>query len=363
MAMTLSTLSDLSKLRHATDLNEVNLVFDDSKFRGNLALYPIKYGVWALRRGGHLKIHAPGLPTKTYLTEKRLSFHFLVQLIARVSEGWASICHYDLDKRKLVLKRTRPVLSPGWSAGVVFSGASSEAESLNECIKGLLEQPELLESRDIVVCGPSASRNMLATNKYVRYLPYDTPFESGRFLLGRKKNILLKALHHERALICHTRIVLRPKCLSLLPREFDIITPRVWTQGSKSCLPYLDLQFVKTATEAMIASGVPVPCYYDRHHWHDYLSTLYPFIDGGLFCVRRQLAIQTPIHDTIAWGEAEDVEWCKRLLQSGNLVELAEYSHADSSICKMPIYHKWGHMKTYRLIWPAWKYCDAIFSR
>ena len=248
-------------------------------------------------------------------------------------------------------------MAEGWSAGIVFSGNAQEVPTLALCLQGLLAQPELVASGDIVVCGPAAGESLLPTRDGIRYLVYETPSEAGRFLVGRKKNVLLRALRHERALICHTRVVLRPGAIAALPAEFDLITPKVFVQGHKAILPYLDLGFMGLTTISMTGKGDQPPIYYARERWHDYLRRFYPYVDGGLFCVRRNLALSVPMHNRIAWGEGEDTEWCLRLLNQGHLVELATnpQAAADSITCKIPRYANFGHLLSYRICAQMWR--------
>jgi hypothetical protein len=361
--MTIETVSELKALRRMRDRESVIIRFDDRRFAGNLSLYVIKSGLWALRPGGTLKLEAPELLDSMVLRPGRLPFQLLVQLAARASEGWASFTEVDVADRRIVLQRTAPRMAEGWSAGVMFSGSVQEAPALALCLQGLRAQPELMASGDIVVCGPAEGESLVPTGDGIRYLVYETPSEAGRFLVGRKKNVLLNALQHERALICHSRVVLRPGSLAAFPAEFDLITPQVFVQGAKAVLPYLDLGFMRLEAVSMVSKGDQPPIHYSRKRWYDYLRSYYPYIDGGLFCVRRALALSVPLHDRVAWGEGEDTEWCLRLLNQGHLIELADAprAKADSVSCKIPRYAKFGHRRSYRILSHVWRTMRTSF--
>jgi hypothetical protein len=362
--MVIETVSQLAALRNMRDRESVTIRFDDRRFAGNLPLYVIKYGLWALRPGGTLTLEAPNLLDSMVIKPGRLPFQLLVQLAARASEGWAYFTEVNVAARRLVIQRTASRMAEGWSAGIVFSGNAQEVPTLARCIQGLLAQPELVATGDIVVCGPAAGEHLVPMGQSIRYLVYDNPSEAGRFLVGRKKNLLLRELKHERVLICHSRIVLRPGALAAMPLEYDLITPKVFAQGHKAILPYLDLGFMGLATTSMVASGVQPPVYYPRERWYDHLRSLYPYIDGGLFCVRRSLALSVPLHDRIAWGEGEDAEWCLRLLNQGHLIELATDPHAaaDSATCKAPRYARFGHLVSYRVLSQVWRNARTRFT-
>jgi hypothetical protein len=172
----------------------------------------------------------------------------------------------------------------------------------------------------------------------------------GRFLIGQKKMHVLHALRHERVLVCHTRILLETGCLEAIPDEFDLITPRVWIQGMRRNLPYLDLGFFDNRSSGLYTTKSQPPVYYDRDAWLSMLGRWYPYIDGGLFCVRRSLALEIPMSGSIAWGEGEDAEWGLRLLANGKLLEIALEAGALSQTCKMQYYGRWGHLAAYRYI-------------
>lgn len=350
--MRVSSVEDLQALRQQAGLERVDLRMDQL-LQGNLPLYAARFALWSLREGGTLHVHAPTTLASVSVVTGRWAFQLLVMMFCKALDGWGEVIAHDLQARTLVCRRTRAPLQRGpWSAAVMFSGSAGEVSGLKKCLGGLLAQPEIREGGQVLVCGPAAGEALVdvgGAGGVVQYLAVETPERAGRFMIGEKKNIAIRALRHERVLVCHTRIVLREGCLAAMPAEFDLITPRVWVQGAEAMLPYLDLGLFATDSAALYSDKASAPCHYDRARWLHGVAQRYPYIDGALFCVRKSLAQRVALSDSIGWGEAEDSEWALRLVHGGRLVELAPQAHAESTSCKTPRYARWGHLEAYRL--------------
>lgn len=352
MNINVSKASELYALREARGYDAVNINFSESEFAGNLAIYAVKFAMWALKAGGTLTLTAPSTLDSMTLKRRRLPFQLLTQLVARSTQEIGDLTEVSLADRTIRVKRKATELEGIWSAGVIFSGNEAELPMLRRCLHSLLKQPELQSKDRIVVCGPESARSLVIDTYNVAYLACETPTAAGRFLIGIKKNALISHLDTQKILICHSRVVLGDKALSAMPPEFDLITPRISINGRKKDLPYLDLGFLKLATAAMAGVGEQPPIFYPRDDWLRYVKKHYPYVDGGAFCVRGDLAKRLALHPSIAWGEGEDVEWCIRLLIDGNVVELANSpaACATSLSCKLPRYERFGHLISYRFV-------------
>jgi GT2 family glycosyltransferase len=133
----------------------------------------------------------------------------------------------------------------------------------------------------------------------------------------------------------HTRIVLQPGCLAAMPREFDVASPRVLLKHENELTPYLDF----VAYDRIDAIHVPTKLVagHDAAR-EDYLAAMEqgePWIDGGLLMARRVVYEAVPQNPYLAWGEAEDVDWCFRLMANGFLVDLEPNAVAHSQTNKM----------------------------
>jgi hypothetical protein len=339
----ISNLRQLALLRAEYDFSEISL--DLTQFlRGNLALYAIRSSLWSLSVGGRLTIKVPTSRNSVSFIPGRWTFQFVTQLAAKACDEIGVIIVWDIDAKLLVIERTGVILQPGpWSAAIIYSGSSVERNLLLQCAASLRQQPEISNGGQLLVCGPMACRDDVIHATGAEYLDYDAPEVAGRFLIGAKKMAAIAALRNERVLVCHTRITMRPEGLSKMPREFDMITPAVWVRGTRGPLPYIDLGFFDSRSVALYSPKIQPTLHYDRRNWMQNLESYFPYIDGGLFCIRRKLAQRVSLSGTVAWGEGEDAEWSLRLLHEGKLLELAPDVHADSLTCKTKRYAKNGH--------------------
>lgn len=346
--MKVSTPEDLGRLRAATGLDRVDI--DLARLlHGNLPLYATRSALWALRPGGRLHLQAAGTIDSVSFRPGRWSFQLLTQLVCKAADGLGLLLQCDRATRSLVCERSAPAVARSpWSAAVVYSGQAGERSQLAVCLERLQAQPEIRDGGQLIVCGPPDAADHVSALPEVEYLALPTPTQAGRFLVGAKKMAAIRAARHERVLVCHTRVALRDGCLAALPAEFDVITPRVWVDGAAGKLPYLDLGFFDTASVALYSTNPQLPIHYDRMGWWRHLGRQYPYVDGGLFCVRRSLALEVPLSSSVAWGEGEDAEWSLRLLHGGRLLEIALDAHADSLTCKTARYARWGHLAAYR---------------
>lgn len=323
-------------LKKQQNLSEVVLQTKYFKRRG-LIRHAVKYGFWSLKKGGRLRICDDG-PSSFDVRPGSLPFSIVRQQVFKILGTDAELEELDDESWRIVVRRTTAPLSQGFGAGVIFSGNSSELPALAKTLDGLRAQPELAAANggSIVVCGPESARADIAGQKGVDYLSFEN--EPGhRAFTTRKKNALIAALPQPRVAIMHARMVLTPGCLSSLPIEFDAITPRVEYREQDKVVPYLDWTMAPVLDAETVPRGLPLPYNYNRARYLDYLSGPgRPMIDGGLFIVRRSLAIKVPLNNDLAWGEAEDTEWCARLHAGGALVDLAPEALALSQSMKFP---------------------------
>lgn len=334
--LTLATVDDLARARHATDLGEVRVVAAAFTLR-NMLPHALKYALWALRPGGRLILDdagsAAGFDTAAFTVTHPQVRQWAFKLLGDA----ATLVEIDAKVGRIVFERSVPVLPSGWSAGIVFSGNDDEVPKLIECLQALARQPELARAAggEIIVCGPDCAVPFLADWPEVEYLVHATETRP-RLMITAKKNALMARMKGPRLAVLHTRILLGDGCLAAVPREFDIVSPRVQVVEGAGLRDYLCLQ----AADAAIPGQMPRRAgdTVRRVGVDDYLS-LYargvPFVDGGVFFTTKAVAARCPLDERLAWGEAEDVDWCARAQLDGFLVDLVPEALAVSSTNKL----------------------------
>lgn len=334
--MQVCRIEHLYRLRRQIDLPAVRVETGAFK-KANVLRYALKYALWAVRPGGTIEIVDDG-PDTFDIILMRMPFSVVRQHCFKVYRDEAELGELDAAGMRLTFVRRRPVTPPGWSAGIVFSGNEKEMPFLTRALDGLVAQPELSTERggQIMVCGPAAARRLLADRSEVEYLPFEEA-SPVRAFTTRKKNALVEAARNPRVVIMHARIVLQPGCLAAFPREFDVTTPHVQYREGDRTIPYIDWVVAHDLAFDRLPRRLQSSLFYDRH---DHLAQLatggLPYIDGGVFAGMRDVLRAVPLNPYLAWGEAEDGDWCTRLQAEGHLVDLEVDALAVSQSFKLP---------------------------
>lgn len=324
---------DLAGLRARQGLGRV--VIDTARLQyRNLLPHALKYGIWALAPGGTLLVRDRS-PNTFDLGPRFVSAKLVRQWVFKLLAQDAELVRLDIPGGEIELVRTRPPTPMGWSAGVVFSGQEAELPRLRACLDALLRQPELAMGGEIMVSGPAGAEDCLTGYPGVRYRTFDMP-PGPRVMIGRKKNDLIRALRGPRIAILHTRILLAPDCLAQVPVEFEIASPRVFVAGRHGPEDYLSLG----VHDSGLPGRVPLlaPSSLRRMPVARYLALFDqgpPYVDGGVFFVRKDVHARCPLHEHVAWDEAEDIEWSARALAEGILLDLAPAATATSAVSKL----------------------------
>jgi hypothetical protein len=332
---TAASVDDLYRLKRLSGLAQVTVRSGAFK-RVGLLRHALKYGLWALAPGGRLDVVDDG-PASYQIRPGAVPFSIVRQQAHKVLGADVTFLGADEAALTLSFQRVKPVTPPGWTAGVVFSGREAEMPALETALAGLRAQPELEQGAggQIVVCGPEAARGLLAHHPDVEYLPFADP-PGPRPMITLKKNLIVAAARNPRVAVMHARIVLQPGCLAAAPPEFDVLTPRVEYREGRRVVPYLDYIISQALDGEAVPSRQPPPNTFDRARYLAQLRHGRPYLDGGVFFAMRAAALATPLSPHLAWGEAEDLEWCARLHAAGALVDLEPDAVALSQTFKWP---------------------------
>ena len=334
-AFVVRTASDLYRLKRAEGLSSVVVDTKRLKFR-NLVPHGLKYATWALRPGGTLLVRDNGANVYD-LWPRFVSFKLMRQWTFKLLAADTELVRLDTVAGEIELVRRRPPTPPGWSAGVVFSGRAEEVPQLRRCLDSLLLQPELRgeSGGEIVVSGPEAARSCVAGYNGVDYHGFEMP-PGPRVMICAKKNDLIRRLRSPRLAIMHTRITLAPDTLRHAPTEFELLTPRVLSRGPAGWEDYLSLGVHDSALPGYAPRLTPSSM---RRSAVDNYLELYdhgtPYLDGGVFFVRKDVHERCPLNDDIAWDEVEDLEWSTRAIAAGFLIDIAPEVIAYSAVAKL----------------------------
>lgn len=322
--MKIEKLTDLEKLRYATDEETVILCVDKLKNTGALRVI-LRRAMFALRPAGHLIIEGTA-DERQGIEPYRFGWPS-VRALAISSLGACCRILEPSTPGRLVFQRTITILSSGWSAGVIFSGSDEEIPQLKLCLNSLLEQKELnSELGEIIVCGPSRDLTFLEQYKTVSYLKYDID-KPGAFPISAKKNYLMSYMKHSRMLVLHTRITLDDNCISNLPREFDIMALNIQSGISKRRVSDLGLIGIDPAWPDIM------PTKFERttRHYSSYLNIYRKhrtYVDGGAFAVTKPVFKSCKLNPLLKWGDCEDVEWSYRAQSLGFSVDMTPQATA-----------------------------------
>ena len=329
MLIEINDVDGINALRWVRGESHIRIRSEALKDRGLLP-HALRYAIFALRPGGTLELSDTGRVDER-LCAYDFTFNQCCLVAARFLHRDVELIEVDTSTRSARYMRTRPMPPPGWSAGVVYSGAPGEISQIERCVAALKAQPELAAEDQVLVCGPAHAAAAIA-HLPVKYIPYDPP--EGRFLIGAKKNALMAAMTAPRLLLLHARIELDKGALTKMPAEFDLTTPAIRVNTGGRWHPYLDLHLLRDSDPARMFHGPQYPTPRSRSDYLLELSRAWSVIDGGCFAVWRDVALDQPLNRLLAWGEAEDVEWCLRLHHNGYLVDLNPYSGAISATSK-----------------------------
>ena len=120
-----------------------------------------------------------------------------------------------------------------------------------------------------------------------------------------------------------------------MPDHFDVIVPRIFYKHNNTFIPDNDLVFYKWNNTHEYVISAPNFRDYDRNNYLSHLKNRIPSVEGACLITKKDIFINNMLDGEIAWDEAEDVEWMKRIYQANKIFEISLYSKAFSSTTKM----------------------------
>jgi hypothetical protein len=316
----ISGLRDLYALKHAVDCDEVVLKTHSLKYKGVLR-YALKYALWAVKPGGRVVVLDSG-PREPRIQPYLIPFNLVLQQAFKLLGPDTEIEMLDHRHMTAIFRRTSPILPPGWSAAILFSGSGSEVIPIKRALDAMRRQPELAPDKggQIIVAGPAEAQSSLVLGPDIEYFVFENT--GARAMVTKKRNAVAAAARNPRLIVTHARVVLSDGCLAAMPREFDVITPRVEYQLDERQRRYVDFTVEDVLDGEAVSRHSSPSNAYDPRRYLSILSRGRPVIEGGIYAGRKTVLESVPFNPFLAAGEGEDLEWSARLHANGCLVDL-----------------------------------------
>ncbi|HFQ5292029.1 TPA: hypothetical protein ACGUXT_001217 [Vibrio vulnificus] len=319
--ISISKLEQISKLENLNHIEQCEIL-PQILYRQGVLEYSIKKVYHKMSFDGLINIPI-SFDSEEALDKRKLSKWQLNSTVARVFKS--EICDIKYLSDRIEITKLEKDISKTISIGVIFSGTEQDISLLVESLKNLKAGSDkgLLE---IVICGPidkkSKIEKILEFNGII-YLPYESEIdEYDRFMICKKKNFLYENMNGEIKVVSHSRIKYPSNfCSTLLSENFELACPIVKT---KEMFDYLDLIFIEDYDILKPVKRRPVSSIIYGYNKYSFFKTMKPYVDGGIMIFNAKYFSSRPFNDSLAWGEAEDVELCSRAVSSGIHIDRIE---------------------------------------
>ena len=269
------------------------------------------YHSWQTLIDESLRALRPGVRCELRLKlreTRKVSRDEIMQQIFSACEQSELISHTYPEQNEACLTlglvtRPRDVTSNEITFGIVTSGKNNE--NLERLIRSLdTIRNDTRIAFEIIVCGPkdfvlpSSLTSSVDTYLVEPMAHLDLP------MTNLKKNLIAKHAKFPNLVISHDRYVFSPAFVDNLLEfggDFEVCT-----------------------FEAVDENNDPFPQWVSySHQWKNSLhldsdsfeSNVY--LNGGIFLVKRDLMLSHPINPLLFWGYGEDIEWSRRMKNSG----------------------------------------------
>jgi hypothetical protein len=324
--MKIKSLRDIEKLRTIINLDSITIYTKRLKYK-SLFQYALKYAFWSLKDQGKLIIIDNG-PFKVSIKPYKISVYQINQTIFQFLKDSVELVERDFNKGKIILKikKKEQKKTANWSCGIIYSGNTKEKQQLVVCLKGLYNQKQFQErNAEVIICGPSNGDYSFTKEfpKNIKIIHFDNDLKNGRFLISKKKNYLIRQFKNDNCIVLHTRIVFDKNTLDQIPTSFDFVSPMVYTLGSYGKKRYLDFLNNASYDPTRVLKELIIPRNYNSKDYLKKIKFGLPFIDGGVMIFKRDILLDCPLNNHLAWFENEDVELASRLHLNGFLLDFA----------------------------------------
>jgi len=269
------------------------------------------YHSWQTLIDESIRALRPGVPCELRLKlreTRQVSRDEIMQQIFSACEQSELISHRYTEQNEAFLtlglvSKYRDVTSNEITFGIVTSGKN------NENLERLIRSLDILrnDSRikiEIIVCGPedfilpSNLTSSVDTYLVEPMAHLDLP------MTNLKKNLIAKHAKFQNLIVSHDRYVFSAAVVDNLLEfggDFDVCTFEAVDENNNSFPQWVSYS----------------------HQWKNSLhldsdsfeSNVY--LNGGIFLVKKDLMLKYPINPLLFWGYGEDIEWSRRMKNSG----------------------------------------------
>jgi hypothetical protein len=331
--MEIRKIQDIQKLKNSRDLDKIIIYTKSLKYK-SLLQYVLKYSYWALKQHGELIIKDNG-PFHIAIKPYKINIYQVNQTVFQFLKDSVELVERDFEMGIIKLKVVdkTPNQNTYWSCGIIYSGNSNEQEQLLMCLNGIFSQNQFYKKEsEVLICSPSnADYSFLKSfPENIRVIFFDDHIKNNRFLISKKKNFLISHFKNENCLLLHTRIIFDKNTLNQIPENFDFLAPFVYTKNEFKKKRYLDFLNNGNYDSTRVVKEFYVPRNYKPEKYLKYVKYGQPFIDGGVMIFKREILINNPLNNHLAWFENEDVDLSARLHLNGYLIDYAYNIKAQS---------------------------------
>ena len=269
------------------------------------------YHSWQTLIDESIRALEPGVSCELQLKlreTRKVSRDEIMQQIFSVCEKSELIAHTYTAQNEACLTlslvtKPRDVTKDKFTFGIVTSGKNNQnLERLVRSLDILREDPRI--TFEIIVCGPEDFHLPSNLKSSVDTYLVEPMAHLNLPLTNLKKNTIAKHARFPNLIISHDRYIFSPGVIDNLLEfggDFDVCT-----------------------FEAVDENDIPFPQWVSySHEWKNSLhldSDSFEgnvYLNGGIFLVKRDILLSHPINPLLFWGYGEDIEWSRRLKNSG----------------------------------------------
>lgn len=190
----------------------------------------------------------------------------------------------------------------GWSFVIVTDGQSNDA--LSQCLKSILDE-NLRENYEIIVVGQNS--NIPIINEHINYIKYHSIFCLPGWITY-KKNIGAELSKYDKIVFMHDYITLCEGWESgynNMPEHFDVCTNKIHYVDGRRARDWTVYDYPNIG-QALVPYSQNI-----SEYW---------YCSGAYFICNKQFYLRNPLNEKLRWGEAEDVEWARRIRKNAIII-------------------------------------------